>query len=348
MGISVKDLGIDLGTANTIIYNEEAGILLNEATAIAYDKYTGDIVAVGNKAKAMYGKAPRNIEVIKPLQDGVISDFDMTAEMLEIFIKQAIEGRRLNGMKVVVGVPSDVTEVERRAVIEVVQDIGGKEVFVIDEPMAAAIGAGLDIEDSEASMITDIGGGTTDVAILSLGGIVVSTSIRHAGDKMTEAVIAYIRRKKGVLIGNKTAEDLKVSVGSVLLDKDENGEEIVKTVNARGRELVSGLPKTFEVTNKDLQEALSESVDTIIDAIKNTVEKAPPEIAADIAEKGMVLSGGASLLENFDKLIANKTGMKVTRAENPYEAVAIGTGMSLNNIERLRVWANVKIRQSKM
>ena len=344
MGFSIRDLGIDLGTANTIIYNQEAGVILNEASVIAYDKYTGEIIAAGTKAKSMYGKAPRNIEVVKPLQDGVISDFDMTAEMLQTFIRRALEEKKPNNLTVVVGVPSGVTEVEKRAVLEVVRETGGKRVFVIDEPTAAAIGAGLDIEDSEACMIADIGGGTTDIAILSLGGIVVNTSLRYAGDKMTESVIAYIRKKKGILIGNQTAEDLKVSVGCALLEKDSNGEEIIRTVNARGRDLTSGLPTTFEVTNKDMEEALRESVDTIIDAIKATVEKAPPEIAADIAERGMMLSGGGCLIENFDKMISKRTGMEVTIAENPYEAVAIGTGKSMDNIERLKTYAEIKIR----
>ena len=344
MGFSIRDLGIDLGTANTIIYNQEEGVLLNEASVIAYDKYTGNIIATGTKAKSMYGKAPRNIEVVKPLQDGVISDFDMTAEMLQTFIKKALEEKKPNNLTVVVGVPSGVTEVEKRAVLEVVRETGGKKVFVIDEPTAAAIGAGLDIDDSEACMIADIGGGTTDIAILSLGGIVVNTSLRYAGDKMTEAVIAYIRKKKGILIGTQTAEDLKVSVGCALLEKNADGDEVIRTVNARGRDLTSGLPTTFEVTNKDMEEALRESVDTIIDAIKATVEKAPPEIAADIAERGMMLSGGGSLIENFDKMISKRTGMEVKTAENPYEAVAIGTGKSLDNIERLRTYAEIKIR----
>lgn len=344
MAFSGKDLGIDLGTANTIIYNKDAGVILNEASVIAYDKYTGQIVATGTRAKAMYGKAPRNIEVVKPLKDGVISDFDMTAEMLQHFIRQALDEKKPNNLRVVVGVPSGVTEVEKKAVEEVVRETGGKEVYVLDEPTAAAIGAGLNIEDSEASMIADIGGGTTDVAILSLGGLVVSTSLRYAGDKMSESVISYLRRKKGVLIGMKTAEDLKVSVGSALIEKDEDGKEIIRTVDARGRDLVSGLPRTFEVTNKDMEEALRESVDTIVDAIKTTVEKAPPEIAADIAEKGMMLSGGGSLIENLDKLVSMRTGLEVNVAENPYEAVAIGTGKSLDNIERLRTYAAIKIR----
>lgn len=344
MAFSVKELGIDLGTANTIIYNSEAGVILNEASVIAYDKYTGDIIATGTKAKAMYGKAPRNIEVVKPLQEGVISDFDMAAEMLQHFIRQALEEKRPNNLRVVVGVPSGVTEVEKRAVMEVVKDIGAKEVYILDEPTAAAIGAGFDIEDSEGCMIADIGGGTTDVAIISLGGLVVTNSLRYAGDKMTELVIAYIRKKKGVLIGTKTAEDLKVSVGSALIEKDENGDEIIRTVNARGRDLISGFPKTFEVTNKDMEEALREAVDTIVDAIKSTVEKAPPEIAADIAERGMMLSGGGSLIENLDKVISMRTGMEVSIAENPYEAVAIGTGKSLENLEKLRKYADIKIR----
>ena len=344
MAFSGKDLGIDLGTANTIIYSPDEGVILNEASVIAYDKYTGEIIACGHGAKAMYGKAPRNIEVIKPLQDGVISDFDMTAEMLQIFIRRALDDKRTGNLRVVVGVPSGVTEVEKRAVEEVVRQTGGKEVYILDEPTAAAIGAGIDIEGSDAAMIADIGGGTTDVAIISLGGIVVSTSLRFAGDKISENVIAYIRKKKGVLIGEKTAEELKISVGCAMVEKDGSGESVIRTVEARGRDIVSGFPKTFTVDNIDMEVALRESVDTIVDAIKATVEKAPPEIAADIAEKGMTLSGGGSMIENLDKVVAMRTGMEVNIAENPYEAVAIGTGKSLENIEKLRAYADIKIR----
>ena len=339
-----KDLGIDLGTANTIIYSPENGILLNESSMIAYDKYTGEITATGKKAKEMYGRAPRNIQVIKPLEEGVISDFDMTAEMLSIFIRKALEDKKANGTRVVVGVPSGVTEVEKRAVEEVVRQLGSKEVYVIDEPIAAAIGSGMEIEEADASMIVDIGGGTSDIAILTLGGIVVNTSLRFAGDNFTETVIGYVRRKMGVLIGDKTAEFLKVEVGSALVEQDANGEDIIRTVEARGRDLVSGLPKVFNVTNKDMEEALKEAVETIVDSIKATVEQAPPEIAADIAERGLMLSGGGSLIENFDKVISIKTGMVVSKAENPYEAVAIGTGKSLENVERLRAYADIKIR----
>ncbi|MEG0291985.1 MAG: rod shape-determining protein [Anaerovoracaceae bacterium] len=339
-----KDLGIDLGTANTIIYSPENGVLLNEASVIAFDKYTGDITAIGTKAKAMYGKAPRNIQVVKPLQEGVISDFDMTAEMLQRFIRKALDDKKANGVRVVVGVPSGVTEVEKRAVEEVVRQTGAKEVYILDEPTASAIGAGLNIEEAEAAMIADIGGGTSDIAILSLGGIVVNSSLRYAGDNFTEAVINHIRKKKGILIGDKTAEMLKVEVGSAMIEKDENGEDIIRTVEARGRDLVTGLPKTFDVTNKDMEEALRESMEIIVDAVKSTVEQAPPEIASDIAETGLMLSGGGSLIENLDKLITARTGMIVHKAENPYEAVAIGTGKSLENIERLRAYADIKIR----
>ncbi|MDD6920685.1 MAG: rod shape-determining protein [Eubacteriales bacterium] len=345
MAANFKEIGIDLGTSNTIIYSKDSGVILNEATAIAFDKYDNyEIIAVGNKARAMYGKNPKNIEVVRPLQDGVISDFDSTAEMLEKLIEKALGSKSLKGYRVGIGTPSGVTEVEKTAVSEVVNQIGAREVYVLDEPMAAAIGSGLNVDDSEASMITDVGGGTTDIAIVSLGGTVVSTSIRYAGEKMSESVIAYIRKTKGILIGTQTAEDIKAAVGCAMVGVDENGNEIIRTIEARGRELVSGLPRTFEVTNKDMEDALRESVETIIDAIKSTVEKAPPEIAADIAEKGMMLTGGASLIENFDKIISQKTGMIVVRAENPYEAVAIGACKSLVNSDKLKVYAEIKIR----
>lgn len=339
-----RDMGIDLGTANTLIYIKDKGIVLNEATCIAYDKRSQKIIATGTKAKAMYGKAPKEIVVIKPLQDGVISDFDLTAEMLERFIKQALDEKNPSGFRVAVGVPSGVTEVEKRAVDEVISDLGAREVYILDEPTAAAIGAGLDIDDSEACMIADIGGGTCDIAILALGGIVVSTSLRYAGDKFNEAIIGYVRRKKGVLIGDKTAEELKIRVGSAMVERDEEGKEILKTMSARGRDLISGLPKEFKCTNKDMEAALHESMEMIVDAIKNTVEKAPPEIAADIADRGMMLTGGGAMIENLDKLISLKTSMAVGIAEQPYEAVAIGTGKSLDDVEKLKLYASDKKR----
>lgn len=341
---SAKDMGVDLGTANTLIYIKEKGVVLNEASVIAYDKRNAEVIATGTKAKAMFGKAPANIVVVRPLQDGVISDFDMAAEMLQRFIKRVLSDKKPTGMRVVVGVPSGVTEVEKRAVNEVVRQMGVKEVFILDEPTAAAIGAGLDIDSSDACMVTDIGGGTSDIAILSLGGIVVSTSLRYAGDKFNDAIVHYIRKKKGVLIGDKTAEELKIQVGSAMIDIDQEGKEIIRSVDARGRDLISGLPKTFPVTNKDIEAALHESMDMIVDAIKSTVEKAPPEVAADIAERGMVLTGGGGMIENLDKLIQQRTGMIVKLAEQPYEAVALGTGQSLDNIDKLRIYANDKKR----
>lgn len=341
---SNKDMGIDLGTANTLIYLRDKGIVLSEASVIAYDNVTQKVIATGNKAKDMIGKTPGNIVVVRPLRDGVISDFDMAAEMLIRLMKRALGDKKPSGLRVVVGVPSGVTEVEKLAVEEVIRQLGAKEVYILDEPTAAALGAGLDIDSSDACMVADIGGGTTDVAILALGGVVVSTSLRYAGDRFNDAIVAYMRKKKGVLIGDKTAEELKIRVGSALIEQDGNGKDIVKSMNARGRDLISGLPKTFKVTNKDMEAALHESMDMVIDSIKATVEKAPPEIAADIAERGMTLTGGGGMIENLDKLINQRTGMEVALAEQPYDGVALGTGMSLDNIEKLKVYANVKKR----
>jgi Actin-like ATPase involved in cell morphogenesis len=247
-------------------------------------------------------------------------------------------------MNVVVGVPSGVTEVEKRAVEEVVKQMGAKDVFILDEPTAAAIGSGLDIDSADACMVADIGGGTSDIAILALGGIVVSTSLRYAGDKFDEAIIQYIRKKKGVLIGDRTAEMLKIKVGSALVENDSSGKEILESVDARGRDLISGLPRTFKVTNKDMEAALHESMEMLIDAVKSTVEKAPPEVAADIAERGMILTGGGANIHNLDKLIKLRTGMDVAVASQPYEAVALGAGKSLENIDKLRLYANDKKR----
>ncbi len=338
--LSAKDMGIDLGTANTLIYIKDSGIVLNEPSVIAVDNRRNVTLAVGDEAKAMIGKAPANISVIRPLQDGVISDFDRTADMLSEFIAKAVSANKIKNYRAVVGVPSGVTEVEKRAVEEVVRQMGASEVYILEEPMAAAIGAGLDVDSATACMIADIGGGTTDIAIVALGGIVASTSIRHAGDKFNEAIIQYVRKRYSLLIGEKTAEKLKIQAGAACLDTDENGDEIIKTVKASGRDIISGLPKIIDVTNRDIMMALQESVDIVIDGIKATIEKAPPEIAADIAESGIVLSGGGGLIYNLGKLIEKRTGMKATIAENAFEAVALGTGMSLNDIEKLKVYAS--------
>ena len=340
-----KDMGIDLGTANTLIYVKDSGIVLNEPSVIAVDSDTSKILAVGADAKAMLGKAPRNISVVRPLQDGVISDFDKTADMLKTFIERAMEQKKIRNYRVAVGVPTGVTEVEKRAVEEVVRQMGASEVYILEEPMAAAIGAGLPVDGTTGCMIADIGGGTTDVAIIVLGGVVASTSIRHAGDKFNEAIVQYIRKRHALLIGDKTAEELKINLGCACMDEDEFGNEIIKTTNARGRDIISGLPKTLEITNKDMMIALQESMDIVVDAVKATIEKAPPEIAADIAENGMMLSGGGAKIYNLDKLIKKKTDMDVAIAENAFEAVALGTGKGLEDVEKLKVYTRKSKRR---
>lgn len=340
-----KDMGIDLGTANTLIYVKDSGIVLNEPSVIAVDSDTSKILAVGADAKAMLGKAPRNISVVRPLQDGVISDFDKTADMLKTFIERAMEQKKMRNYRVAVGVPTGVTEVEKRAVEEVVRQMGASEVYILEEPMAAAIGAGLPVDGTTGCMIADIGGGTTDVAIIALGGVVASTSIRHAGDKFNEAIVQYIRKRHALLIGDKTAEELKINLGCACMDEDEFGNEIIKTMNARGRDIISGLPKTLEITNKDMMIALQESMDIVVDAVKATIEKAPPESAADIAENGMMLSGGGAKIYNLDKLIKKKTDMDVAIAENAFEAVALGTGKGLEDVEKLKVYTRKSKRR---
>ena len=334
-----KDMGIDLGTANTLIYVKGSGIVLNEPSVIAVDSRGGKTLAVGAAAKEMLGKAPSNISVVRPLQDGVISDFDRTADMLKSFLEAALKIKRIRNFRVVVGVPSGVTEVEKRAVEEIVRQMGATEVYILEEPMAAAIGAGMPVDGTNGCMIADIGGGTTDVAIIALGGVVTSTSIRHAGDKMNEAIIQYMRKRHALLIGERTAEELKINIGCACLDEDKDGNEVIVSMDARGRDIISGLPKTLSVTNKDMMIALQESLDIIIDAIKTTIEKAPPEIAADIAERGMLLSGGGGKIYNLDKLIKKRTDMDVKVADNAFEAVAVGTGMSLDDIEKLKIYA---------
>lgn len=335
-----KDMGIDLGTANTLIYVKGEGIVLNEPSVIAVETKSYNVLAVGKDAKDMLGKAPANISVIRPLQDGVISDFDRTADMLRTFIERALAARKIRNFRCVVGVPSGVTEVEKRAVEEVTRGMGASEVYILEEPMAAAIGAGLPVDGTTGYMIADIGGGTTDVAIIALGGIVCSSSIRHAGDKINEAIIQYMRKNHALLIGEQTAEDLKVNIGCAMVDEDENGNEVIKYMNARGRDIISGLPKTLEVSSKEMANALQESVDIIIDAIKATIEKAPPEIAADITDHGMILSGGGGLIHNLDKLIKKRTDMDVTIAENAFAAVALGAGMSLEDINKLKIYSS--------
>lgn len=340
-----KDMGIDLGTANTLIYFEDK-IILNEPSVIAIETYTGKLVAVGSEAKEMLGRNPENIRVVRPLEEGVISDFDMTAQMLSEFIKIGLGSNRTdNKLRVVIGVPSGVTEVEKRAVEDVIRPLGAREVYVLEEPMAAAIGSGLAVANSEGCMICDIGGGTTDIAIIALGGIVSSVSIRHAGDKLDDAIVSYMRKIHGLHIGNRMAEELKMTIGCAQLD-DEEAFHSPKTANARGRDAVTGLPKTVVVTSQDMQRALEDSIDVIIDGIKATLDSCPPELAADIVNNGLVLAGGVGLMRNLDKLISQRTGMSVRIAENPFEAVVMGTGIALKNIEQLRDYIRNRAKRS--
>lgn len=338
MNLFVKDMGIDLGTANTLIYIKNKGIVLNEPSVIAIDTYSKHVLATGREAKDMIGKAPDHIKVVRPLQDGVISDFEMTASMLKAYIKRVMpETNMFTKVRVVVGVPSGVTEVEKRAVEEVARQMGAKEVYILDEPMAAAIGTGLAVDSAMGCMIADIGGGTSDIAIIALGGIVTSTSLRHAGDKLNDAIVAYMRKQYDLLIGDKTAEEIKVKIGCAYLDKSD--AESIQQMQARGRDIITGLPKTVSINSIDAMKALEEPIKLIIDGIKSTLEKTPPEIAADIVTNGLVLSGGGGLIRGLDILIENNTGLKVTIAENALEAVAEGTGKSLLNIEKIQKYA---------
>lgn len=339
MFFSKNDVGIDLGTANTLIYIKNKGIVVNEPSVIAMDRNQKRVLSVGNDAKAMLGKAPAHIEVVRPLQDGVISDFDMTANMLREFLFKVIPERTLfSSIRIVVGVPSGVTEVEKRAVEDVVRQMGAKDVFILEEPMAAAIGTGLPVDSPEGCMIADIGGGTSDIAIIALGGIVTSTSLRHAGDKLNEAIVNYMRKTYDLMIGERTAEEIKITIGAVTVKSDTDTDNL--KYGARGRDIITGLPKIVEIDREDAKKALDEPVMVIVDGIKNTLENTPPEIAADIVTNGLMLSGGGALIKNFDKLITENTGLNVTIAENAIEAVAEGTGKSLKNIEKLKIYAS--------
>lgn len=338
MCLFVKDMGIDLGTANTLIYIKNKGIVLNEPSVIAVDTFTKSVLATGRQAKEMIGKTPDNIRVVRPLQDGVISDFEMTASMLKTYIKRVMpETSFFTKVRIVVGVPSGVTEVEKRAVEEVIRQMGAKEVYILEEPMAAAIGTGLAVDSPMGCMIADIGGGTSDIAIIALGGIVTSTSLRHAGDKLNDAIVAYMRKQYDLLIGDKTAEEIKEKIGCAYIDK--SNPDSIQQMEARGRDIISGLPKTVTITSIDAMKALEEPIKIIIDGIKSTLEKTPPEISADIVTNGLVLSGGGGLIRGLDDLIEFSTGLKVTIAENALEAVAEGTGKSLLNIDKIQKYA---------
>jgi rod shape-determining protein MreB len=341
-----KDIGIDLGTANTLIYIKGKGIVVNQPSVIAVDTGVRRILAVGREAKDMIGKTPGHIKVVRPLQDGVISDFEMTANMLRVFLKGILDGAGLlTRIRIVVGVPSGVTEVEKRAVEEVIRQMGARDVFILDEPMAAAIGCGLPVDDPMGCMIADIGGGTSDIAVIALGGIVTSTSLRHAGDRLNESIIAYMRRSYDLLIGDRTAEELKIAIGCAYIDDGAAEDEKLLYLDAKGRDIITGLPKIIKVSSKEIHEALEEPIGVIIDGIKNTLEHTPPELAADSVSHGMVLSGGGGLIRGLDKLITRHTGLQVFIAENALEAVAEGTGKSLKSIEKLERYASKKLKK---
>ena len=314
------DIGIDLGTASILVYIKGKGVVLKEPSVVAFDRDTNKIKAIGEEARLMIGRTPGNIVAVRPLRQGVISDYTVTEKMLKHFIQKAIGKRTLKKPRVSVCVPSGVTEVEKKAVEDATYQAGAREVAIIEEPIAAAIGAGIDITRPCGNMIVDIGGGTTDIAVISLGGTVVSTSIKVAGDDFDEAIVRYMRKKHNLLIGERTAEEIKIQIGSAFHRPE------VTTLDVRGRNLVTGLPKTITVTSEETEEALREITAQIVEAVHGVLEKTPPELAADIADRGIVLTGGGSLLQGLEDLIEDKTGINTMTAEDPMTAVAIGTG----------------------
>lgn len=336
------DIGIDLGTASVLVYIKGKGIVINEPSVVAIDINTNKILEVGEEARKMLGRTPGNIVAIRPLRDGVISDFDITEKMLKYFIKKAV-GNSIVKPRVIICVPSGVTEVEKRAVLEASMNAGAKKTYLIEEPVAAAIGAGLDITKPSGNMIIDMGGGTTDIAVISLGGIVVSRSIKVAGDKCDEAIVRYVRKKYNVMIGLRSAEELKINIGTAFPGEEERFMEV------RGRNLVTGLPVNLTISSSDLLDAMEETITSIADAVHSVLEKTPPELAADISEKGIVMTGGGCLIHGLDKLIGKRTGLNVTIAEDAISCVAKGTGQSLEHMDVLKdslITENVKTNYS--
>lgn len=328
MGIFSKDIGIDLGTANTLVYARGQGIVVREPSVVAIDKYEGKVLAVGNAANDMIGRTPENIVAVRPMKDGVIADFDITQAMIRSFIKEANVSKVFKP-RVVVCIPSGITEVERRAVEEAVIQAGAKAAALIEEPMAAALGAGLPVNEATGNMIVDIGGGTTEVAVISLGGIVASRSIRIAGNALDSAIINYLKKEHQINIGDKMAEEIKLSIASAYEDDEEAVYEV------RGRDVSTGLPKTAQIKESEIREAISENIDEMIEAIKLTLENTPPELAADIMERGITLTGGGALIKGLDKLITEITKIPTHVAEYPLDCVVIGTGKALENIKDL-------------
>jgi rod shape-determining protein MreB len=326
-----NDLAIDLGTANTLVNIRGEGIVLREPSVVALNSQTNEVQAVGMEAKQMLGRAPGSIIAIRPMKDGVIAHFEVTEKMIRHFIQKAHNNRKtLVRPRVVIAVPSGITQVEKRAVRDSAESAGAREVFLIDEPMAAAIGVGLPVQDPTGNMIIDIGGGTTEVAIISMSGIVYSKSIRIAGDEMDEAIVNYIKRKYNLLIGERTAEEVKISIGSAY------PMEKPMTMEVKGRDLVAGIPKTLEVSDEEIREALTETFGTIVEAVKIALERTPPELAADIVDKGVVVAGGGSLIKGLDTLLREATGLPITLSDDPLSAVALGAGAVLKDTKLLK------------
>ena len=333
LGFFSNDLAIDLGTANTVVYARGQGIVVSEPSVVAVTRDArgvDKVKAVGTKAKEMLGRTPGNIVAIRPMRDGVIADFEITEAMLRYFIERVHDRKRMVRPRIVIAVPSGITEVEKRAVRESAMSAGAREVYLIDEPMAAAIGAGLPITEPSGNMIIDIGGGTTEVAVISLSGIVYSNSTRVGGDKMDEAIINYVKRKYNLLIGERTAEVIKIEIGTAYPSEE------IETMEIKGRDLVAGVPKTLELKSEEVRDALSEPVNAVVESVQIALERTPPELAADIVDKGIVLVGGGSLLRNLDVLLRETTGLPVMLAEDPLTAVAIGTGRTLEDIPLLK------------
>lgn len=328
-GLFTKDIGIDLGTANTLVFRKGKGIIMREPSVVAVDTRTDTVSYVGQEAKEVIGRTPGSIVAVRPLKDGVIADFDITASMLQIFIKRVFNNSIFARPRVIICIPSGVTEVERRAVREAAFKAGAKHVWIIEEPMAAAIGAGLPVAEASGSMVVDIGGGTSEVAVISLGGIVAARSVRIGGDALDSAIIQYVKRKYNLLIGERTAEDIKVQIGSAFPFEGE------ASMNIKGRDLGDGLPKNIMITSEEIREALADPLALVMEAIRITLERTPPELSADIIDHGITLTGGGALLRGLDKLIEKETGMPVYIGEDPLDCVAKGTGKVLESIEQL-------------
>ena len=334
LGIFSNDLAIDLGTANTLVFVKGKGIVLSEPSVVAVrtdNRTKNKVLAVGQEAKMMLGRTPSNIVAIRPMRDGVIADFDVTEAMLRHFIHKVHNRRTFVRPRIIIAVPSGITQVEKRAVRESAESAGAREVFLIEEPMAAAIGAGLPITDPTCNMVVDIGGGTTEVAVISLAGIVFSRSLRVAGDKMDAAIIQYIKRKYNLLIGERTAEIIKTSIGNAYPNPDE-----IETIEVKGRDLVSGIPKILSIDSEEIRLAITEQIDAILETVKLALEQTPPELAADIVDSGIVLTGGGALLKNLDKLLMEECALPITITEDPLSTVALGSGKTLDSIEILK------------